>query len=1394
MGNRRNWFVAILFILISVVSVEAATVSGGGGINAKDESNPLGTAHTIDCLNDGVTCSLSNGELSLTVSQASVPEPNYYVAGSMGIAELMNTDATCRYDGCLTFDGVDDYILVTDYAGFETAGDLSIAAWIYPTVEQTGQIVSKGAGNAQWRFRVDVGTIDGVLVLGFVGNGAAIVKQSTASIPLHKWSHVVVTLKELGGGSVDRIRMYINGEMVLEDTAVNWGMPADASALRIGANDGFGEYFAGRMDTVVMFNAELPPWRIAEMAHNYGYQDPCSASTADGYGNLINCWKLDDASGSTATAIAGASFSAQNGTLTNFPATHTGQSGWARDYRKDIFVTCKFGGCLGFDGTNDYVNISDHADLKPTDASFAAWVYPTKDQNGRLFSKGGGTEYKFSTVSDTANDNKVKISFNDVTSSGSINVYEWSHIVVTADNNITPLTNSTFESCTAPATAPSGWTRSNTQVYCNNAVPYAGTWHLTIEAQNQYLYQTRSVTSGKTYRATAWIAAGGAGPGVGAVRVSTAAGTGGTERCSASRNISGYGQVSCTFVASATETVYINLIKTDANADWVHFDNALFEGDDVTFYINGVLDSVQTGAYSGLSTGALQLGGDSTAGVYFAGKMDEVCLYSGILSQGNITSLQTDTCNNVGSGLNGRWVMDAENGTSVADSAGTAQNGTLTNSALYKPNSGWNKCALGSINCLHLDGNDDHLEVSWAMPELHPVNAWTIEGWVYLENTGIQQGLVESYGGLTNGYAVRINSSNQLEGWVFGNTYHSCQGGSIAVGTWTHFAVTFSSTADRIRCYVNASLVNENTSATTTPAATTAVLRIGAETNKHRNLGGRIQDVRIWNIERDVTDISNKKDVTCDIAWTNLTACWKLTEVRRLQSQLVPPASIGNDSNDCITVNTPCRTLSGLLAKVPKLFRGNTVIHIASGVLDTPTHIRGAHAVGEYYYRIRGYINKTANSFSDSPSYTGTSAAVATSNYPANTRSVFFGAAGANFKYEDLEFGLLKITGGTGWVNDTGTFNQANWHRIECPFNTTVGACTGLSNNLSVVTEWVSVNGTQLTAVPSTNTEYAVYNEKFMSTIDSGIWMSPNRGPGGGGFVTSAATYALKLEDSSGVSVQKLHLKGAKDENLDIRTTSVDEIAVVSTTKSGYRGVFGNVTARVNNFWKNNMSWNMGEGYSSLANSYTYNMYGNVFGYSWQLSGAQPIWGSIQYIAGVNLFKGNAFGGYDVEVNGQTGFFGKNRMAYNSMGVISNVNTNVWMTDVNYFVGNRDGIIAQTNGVVGPMLGVQTTDQHFYNNKTGTTARAGGYCTRCTGFTYGGNYKNVINEGLIISANIDTTTMEGMGNYISSLGFFLDQSKNRVGSSANDCALVARLQNGVEVEVSILVTDGVCPQ
>jgi len=80
-------------------------------------------------------------------------------------------------------------------------------------------------------------------------------------------------------------------------------------------------------------------------------------------GNRVSEWRFDETAGTNSTDTVGTN----NGNLNNFTFDLT--DGWRSG------SSCVSGGCLQFDGSNDYVDCGDSPSIKPTDAmTLSVWV------------------------------------------------------------------------------------------------------------------------------------------------------------------------------------------------------------------------------------------------------------------------------------------------------------------------------------------------------------------------------------------------------------------------------------------------------------------------------------------------------------------------------------------------------------------------------------------------------------------------------------------------------------------------------------------------------------------------------------------------------------------------------------------------------------------------------------------------------------------------------------------------------------------------------------------------------------------------------------------------------------------------------------------------------------
>lgn len=194
-------------------------------------------------------------------------------------------------------------------------------------------------------------------------------------------------------------------------------------------------------------------------------------------------------------------------------------------------------------------------------------------------------------------------------------------------------------------------------------------------------------------------------------------------------------------------------------------------------------------------------------------------------------------------------------------------------------------CTPGANASVVMDGVDDWIHV----PDNAALDAFgdfTIEFWV-LATTNLNQGLVSKYrhasaGNTDDAYSVRVFPPGVLRIQLAsgGSTSGTVDGATIvADGTWRHVAVTRS--GSMVSSFVDgqpdtlfsfAGPLN----ATDTPLALGALL--DPADSPLRFLGGRLDEVRLWNLHRTQTDIQQGMSSGLSGAEAGLVGYWRLDD------------------------------------------------------------------------------------------------------------------------------------------------------------------------------------------------------------------------------------------------------------------------------------------------------------------------------------------------------------------------------------------------------------------------------------------------------------------------------------------------------------------------------------
>ncbi|MBI5402146.1 MAG: T9SS type A sorting domain-containing protein [Ignavibacteriae bacterium] len=250
----------------------------------------------------------------------------------------------------LNFDGTDDYISVPHNSNLNFTA-FTIEAWIFPTGTDSKIMGKTAYGSAVPGFSIGY-TSDNKLFCECKQDWGSnyVAATSTATASLNVWSHVAMTWSSGG-----YLKAYINGVEVISAaslalTITNSNYFVIGKAPWISPSQGL---FKGRMDEVRVWNvvrtqAEIKSGMYKELAGNET--------------GLRMYFKMSNGSGSTVSD-----------NQTNVTA-NTGTINGATWKASGCFTGPK--NCLDFDGSNDYVQISNGVVLGNTFTQ-EMWIYPT---------------------------------------------------------------------------------------------------------------------------------------------------------------------------------------------------------------------------------------------------------------------------------------------------------------------------------------------------------------------------------------------------------------------------------------------------------------------------------------------------------------------------------------------------------------------------------------------------------------------------------------------------------------------------------------------------------------------------------------------------------------------------------------------------------------------------------------------------------------------------------------------------------------------------------------------------------------------------------------------------------------------------------------------------------
>ena len=283
------------------------------------------------------------------------------------------------------------------------------------------------------------------------------------------------------------------------------------------------------------------------------------------------------------------------------------------------------------------------------------------------------------------------------------------------------------------------------------------------------------------------------------------------------------------------------------------------------------------------------IGGTGSGTFLLNGNVDEVAVWNSDQSS-NVASIYNSGTPTTITGATAYWKM--------GEGSNFTDNWLVNNSALSNY----------STRSFSFDGVDDYMTV--ATPTT--LTDFTTSVWLHRTGNGNFDGIFGQDSSTAKGGILRYVSLDGTNITLFLTSGWTAMSGALAIDTWHHFALTYDSTANELKSYINGSLYTTISSPDFSGQNTNAhsFSRIGMRNGSTAtSFPGLLDEIALWNTAKSASDITAIYNSGVPTTIRGAVAHWRMGENATFNTNWSIPDQVG--SSTVASVNMTIADLEG---------------------------------------------------------------------------------------------------------------------------------------------------------------------------------------------------------------------------------------------------------------------------------------------------------------------------------------------------------------------------------------------------------------------------------------------------------------------------------------------------